>query len=623
MLTTADHQLFTRLINLCSQKATVDILITRKFATLLITLPLLNLILKMFGCVFFHEDKSLSVVGEKSKRLELLGSFQEREKVNMKWGKDIFSGVIVHVHENQDLLDAETVKAEKKVLRGKNLSSEDSVELLIAHFKKAENENQSEKRDRKRERNQTERAKESQEQDKEMSPKKKRKNVENEDKDNQIEGKDEGRKNNNEEKKNNANDEAKKNKNKPDKKNKVEEKSKKKTMEVATPKIKEKQEKKAESSVQLLTSKEMLSSSSLCEQFGLAAATQNIDNSKDDLTLTSTWALCNPELERSSVMSATVPSYDAIQPPNDVIEVFRLLLKPQIQRYMRSVITQFHETTSQIDNTMTDTCIPTYTTMSPATWTQDSNYTQPAPWTPQITEPSLHQQMPTLQISPPHSTHYMPPRQMPPQMPPQISPQITLKQIQPQITLEQMPPQISLEQSPMQHMLPNHAIPSQHVTPQKMNTAPQQMPSNHVDSPITPRRSPRKHVSTPELSDGQMTRLLSNHPLTVRRDALRKAKSAAKKVHSSKMAFTLTAKLLPAVFSCEELALSRGQGLKSKDGDKRPVLDVTKMTVLKEYVAVWCEKNGGKHGEKEVNDAVTEQISYARKKLKGKKKQDS
>lgn len=78
-----------------------------------------------------------------------------------------------------------------------------------------------------------------------------------------------------------------------------------------------------------------------------------------------------------------------------------------------------------------------------------------------------------------------------------------------------------------------------------------------------------------------MTRLLSNHPLTVRRDALRKAKSAAKKVHSSKMAFTLTAKLLPAVFSCEELALSRGQGLKSKDGDKRPVLDVTKMTVLK------------------------------------------
>ena len=36
-----------------------------------------------------------------------------------------------------------------------------------------------------------------------------------------------------------------------------------------------------------------------------------------------------------------------------------------------------------------------------------------------------------------------------------------------------------------------------------------------------------------------------------------------------------------------------------------------------EYVAVWCEKNGGKYGEKDINDAVTEQISYARKKRKG------
>ena len=40
-----------------------------------------------------------------------------------------------------------------------------------------------------------------------------------------------------------------------------------------------------------------------------------------------------------------------------------------------------------------------------------------------------------------------------------------------------------------------------------------------------------------------------------------------------------------------------------------------------EYVAVWCEKNGGKYGEKDINDAVTEQISYARKKRKGNKNQ--
>ncbi|XP_061175780.1 uncharacterized protein LOC133184722 [Saccostrea echinata] len=166
-----------------------------------------------------------------------------------------------------------------------------------------------------------------------------------------------------------------------------------------------------------------------------------------------------------------------------------------------------------------------------------------------------------------------------------------------------MPPQISLEQMPMQRMLPqqmpphNPAIPSRHTTLQKMPSTPLPV----VSPPRTPRRSPRKHISsTPEDSDGLMTRLLSNHPLTVKREALRKAKSAARKAHS-KMAFTLTAKLLPAIFSCEEVALSRGQGIKSKDGDTRPTLDSTKMTVLKEYVAIWCEKNGGKYGEKETN----------------------
>lgn len=78
-----------------------------------------------------------------------------------------------------------------------------------------------------------------------------------------------------------------------------------------------------------------------------------------------------------------------------------------------------------------------------------------------------------------------------------------------------------------------------------------------------------------------MTKLLASHSLSVRREALRKAKEAAKKAHPSKMAFTMTAKLLPAIFSWEELASSRGQGLKSKEGDTRPVLDVSKMTILK------------------------------------------
>lgn len=42
--------------------------------------------------------------------------------------------------------------------------------------------------------------------------------------------------------------------------------------------------------------------------------------------------------------------------------------------------------------------------------------------------------------------------------------------------------------------------------------------------------------------------------------------------------------------------------------------------IFSEYIAVWCQQTGG-HGvysEKSVNDAVTEQVSYARKKMKGK-----
>lgn len=53
----------------------------------------------MFACIFFHEDKSLSVVGEKSKKLELMESFKEGGKVKMNWGKvGMFSGCIVKVH---------------------------------------------------------------------------------------------------------------------------------------------------------------------------------------------------------------------------------------------------------------------------------------------------------------------------------------------------------------------------------------------------------------------------------------------------------------------------------------------------------------------------------------------
>lgn len=68
----------------------------------------------------------------------------------------------------------------------------------------------------------------------------------------------------------------------------------------------------------------------------------------------------------------------------------------------------------------------------------------------------------------------------------------------------------------------------------------------------------------------------------VNRGKLRKATSSASQCVGGKAAFTLTSKLATLVFSIEELAQSRGQGLrKAKKGDVRPVLNSTKIEVLK------------------------------------------
>nr|XP_034329354.1 uncharacterized protein LOC117690139 isoform X1 [Crassostrea gigas] len=124
-------------------------------------------------------------------------------------------------------------------------------------------------------------------------------------------------------------------------------------------------------------------------------------------------------------------------------------------------------------------------------------------------------------------------------------------------------------------------------------------------------------------------KLLETSDIMVNRGKLRKATSSASQCVGGKAAFTsqcvggkaaftLTSKLAILVFSIEELAQSRGQGLrKAKKGDVRPVLNSTKIEVLKEYVNAWCVKNGkGELDEKYFNDAITEKISYCRKQMK-------
>lgn len=50
---------------------------------------------------------------------------------------------------------------------------------------------------------------------------------------------------------------------------------------------------------------------------------------------------------------------------------------------------------------------------------------------------------------------------------------------------------------------------------------------------------------------------------------------------SAKPAYTLTMKLMPGLFTTEEMALSRSQGLLAIKGDLRPALDKDKVLVLK------------------------------------------
>ncbi|KAL3884896.1 hypothetical protein ACJMK2_024995 [Sinanodonta woodiana] len=112
-------------------------------------------------------------------------------------------------------------------------------------------------------------------------------------------------------------------------------------------------------------------------------------------------------------------------------------------------------------------------------------------------------------------------------------------------------------------------------------------------------------------------KLLAFSDIVVRRSELRKATSVAAKAAPKNAACTLASKLLPRLFSWQELAMSRGQGISTKKaGDIRPPLHHARIEVLKDYVIAWCTKNGKDVKEQDINDAIIEQVSYARKKMK-------
>lgn len=78
-----------------------------------------------------------------------------------------------------------------------------------------------------------------------------------------------------------------------------------------------------------------------------------------------------------------------------------------------------------------------------------------------------------------------------------------------------------------------------------------------------------------------MEPLLKNHPgVSIRSEVLRQAIKLAKK--SGKPGYTLCYNLLPGVFTLEEIATSRGQGLtKPKAGDLRKPLEKERVAAIK------------------------------------------
>ena len=49
----------------------------------------------MFAVIYCPDDKSLVVMGEKSKKLKLIGCFKEKEHVKLTWGKTVYDGTII------------------------------------------------------------------------------------------------------------------------------------------------------------------------------------------------------------------------------------------------------------------------------------------------------------------------------------------------------------------------------------------------------------------------------------------------------------------------------------------------------------------------------------------------
>jgi len=159
--------------------------------------------------------------------------------------------------------------------------------------------------------------------------------------------------------------------------------------------------------------------------------------------------------------------------------------------------------------------------------------------------------------------------------------------------------------------------------------------SSVYDSPIFPHGVPSScslyglGLLQPEAFDvekGLQVQLLPNYNVWVSKSKLQYILKESTTLKEGAPLFVLR-RLIPLVFSWEELAASRGQGLNCKSTDDvlaRDPLDPTKVLVSKAYMRKYCLESGHPEpSEKCINETFSHQVNYARRKFKQRVSTDS
>uniref|UniRef100_K1RWJ1 Uncharacterized protein n=1 Tax=Magallana gigas TaxID=29159 RepID=K1RWJ1_MAGGI len=573
----------------------------------------------MFLCLFFMEDRSLSVLQKNDKNLSI-DEFKEGSNCTMKWmGRKEYRCKIVKIHDNKEYLDKWATKVNNNILKRHAESKDLDIGTLVDEIREFREASSSGKRKR----IETARSKESKIQDREISPKKKKlvKNQNEEhspQKKTDLKEKEEVDKT--KEKKNTKEKEKtspKKTENRKEKKDEQNERSttaKKKSGDNVERKkqTKEQVKKKAEASAAVNMSMEIVS---MASQFSI----------ETDITApTST----QKEQEKGEMNLEKSPTKSAFP-----VSGTKSPLKPA------AVTIDIHDNDLTRESSAYLMDLNNHSTPLTETWGLCQRSEEAGFGVQYSTETDNFQVSATNKVSMPvPSPHVL--NTMRGIMHPEF--QTYVREILNQFGHDSQDQNYSFQQHISKKISKVYEVINTktnrkekctkeiiasyfvRVTPQTSKmTVQSSVPKNNNKegeriSSCAKGTAPSSISHNANTYENRTVKLLESSSIEVDKANLKKASSLAKK-HSNP-GYALCLKVIPLLFTDEELALSRGQGLiKAKHGDMRPCLNKEKVQVMKDYVQSWCSKNGfSVPSHAKLNDGVTERIAYSRKLLKKK-----